>query len=74
MEMDHKKCMRQRKDGLYFNTTQRYIDVNSDQLNQTVELLWQTRTAQSELPIKTQRVNVLKPPPIEVAQTVSPAM
>jgi len=30
----------QGKDGHHISTTQRYIDVNSDQLNQAVELLW----------------------------------
>jgi hypothetical protein len=34
-----KKCMQQGNDGLYINTTQRYIDMNSDQLSQAVELL-----------------------------------
>jgi len=36
---EFKKCMQQRKDGLYINTTQRCIDVHSDQLSQAVELL-----------------------------------
>ena len=34
-----KKCIKQVNDGLYVSTTQRYIDVNSDQLSQAVELL-----------------------------------
>ena len=38
-ENELKKCIQQGNDGLYISTTQRYIDVNSDQLSQAVELL-----------------------------------
>jgi len=34
-----KKCMQQRNDAHHISTTQRYIDVHSDQLSQAVELL-----------------------------------
>ena len=34
-----KKIMQQRNDAHHISTTQRYIDVNSDQLTQAVELL-----------------------------------
>jgi len=34
-----KKCMQQVKDTHHISTTQKYIDVNSDQLSQAVELL-----------------------------------
>ena len=39
MEMTSKKIMQQRNDAHHISTTQKYIDVNRDQLTQAVELL-----------------------------------
>ena len=39
MEMNSKKCIQQVNAGPYISITQKYIDVNSDQLSYAVELL-----------------------------------